>query len=275
MDSIDIQRAADWIRNADGIVIAAGAGMSVDSGLPDFRGTGGLWTSLLPAGMTERDVGSLTQGGCFVEKPTEAWKFYGKALQVCRQTTPHVGYTLLKRWADRTPHGAFVFTSNVDGHFQAAGYDEMRIVECHGAINLLQCVEPCGNAIWEAGNAINDGDIGGNVLHALPRCPHCARLARPNFLLFDDARWVGTRSSAQWDRLGIWLRSVKRPVVVELGAGTAVPSVRMFAESVRGPLIRINLEECEVNGEGAGIRGTALEVISAIDAVLAEKRLAG
>src|SRR5580698_10348585 len=68
-DSIDIQRAADWIRNADGIVIAAGAGMSVDSGLPDFRGADGLWTSLLPAGMTERDVGSLTQGDCFVDKP--------------------------------------------------------------------------------------------------------------------------------------------------------------------------------------------------------------
>ncbi|HDR9032399.1 TPA: RNA polymerase subunit sigma, partial [Burkholderia vietnamiensis] len=42
-----IRRAADWIADADGIVIAAGAGMSVDSGLPDFRGTGGLWTSLL------------------------------------------------------------------------------------------------------------------------------------------------------------------------------------------------------------------------------------
>lgn len=274
IDRIDIQRAADWIRNADGIVIAAGAGMSVDSGLPDFRGTGGLWTSLLPRGMTERDVDLLTLGDCFIEKPTEAWKFYGRALQVCRRTTPHAGYTLLRRWADRTTQGAFVFTSNVDGHFQAAGYDEMRIVECHGTINFLQCVEPCGNAIWEVGSMMDGADIDATAPLALPRCPHCAKLARPNFLLFDDARWVGTRSSAQWDRLSVWLRSVKRPVVIEVGAGTAVPSVRMFAESVRGPLIRINLDECDVTGEGVGIRGAALEVISAIDAALAEKRVA-
>ncbi|SAL16347.1 silent information regulator protein Sir2 [Caballeronia sordidicola] len=118
INSTDIQRAADWIRNADGIVIAAGAGMSVDSGLPDFRGTDGLWTSLLPVGMTERDVGSLTQGDCFVEKPVDAWRFYGRALQVCRQLKPHPGYAMLKRWAEGARHGAFVFTSNVDATFR-------------------------------------------------------------------------------------------------------------------------------------------------------------
>lgn len=57
--------------------------------------------------------------------------------------------------------------------------------------------------------------------------------------------------------------------MIELGAGTAVPSVRMFAESVRGPLIRINLDETEVVCGGVGLRGTALDVLSAIDAALA------
>ena len=82
-DSIDIQRAADWVRNADGIVIAAGAGMSVDSGLPDFRGTDGLWTALLPAGMTERDIGSLTQG----ESVTAAGEDADHACRFDRQQT--------------------------------------------------------------------------------------------------------------------------------------------------------------------------------------------
>ncbi|HWT37196.1 MAG TPA: Sir2 family NAD-dependent protein deacetylase [Paraburkholderia sp.] len=270
IDSTDIQRAADWIRNADGIVIAAGAGMSVDSGLPDFRGTDGLWTSLLPAGMTERDIGSLTQGGCFVEQPVDAWRFYGRALQVCRQCQPHAGYAMLRRWAARARHGSFVFTSNVDGHFQKAGYDEARVVECHGTINFMQCGEPCGDAIWASGDMMDSVDIEALALSALPRCPDCGHLARPNFLLFDDGQWVETRSSAQWERLRIWLRAVQRPVVIELGAGTAVPSVRMFAESIRGPLIRINLDEAEVAGEGVGLRGTALELLSAIDAALAQ-----
>ncbi|SAL16337.1 silent information regulator protein Sir2 [Caballeronia sordidicola] len=112
-------------------------------------------------------------------------------------------------------------------------------------------------------------DIDSLGASSLPRCPHCGHLARPNFLLFDDGFWVETRTSAQWERLRIWLRTVQRPVVIELGAGTAVPSVRMFAESVLGPLIRINLDESEVAGEGVGMRGTALDVLSAIDAALA------
>ncbi|EIM99271.1 silent information regulator protein Sir2 [Paraburkholderia hospita] len=270
IDNTDIQRAADWIRSADGIVIAAGAGMSVDSGLPDFRGTGGLWTSLLPAGMTERDVGSLTQGDCFVEKPVDAWQFYGRALQVCRQCTPHAGYAMLKRWAGRTRHGAFVFTSNVDGHFQAAGYDESRVLECHGTLNFMQCGRPCSDGIWASGSLMDDVDVDTLTSPALPRCPQCGHLARPNFLLFDDSHWVETRTSAQWERLRIWLRAVQRPVVIELGAGTAVPSVRMFAESVRGPLIRINLDESEVMDDDVGLRGTALDVLSAIDTALAQ-----
>jgi len=267
-DNFDRRLAADWIRNADGIVIAAGAGMSVDSGLPDFRGTGGLWTSLLPAGMSERDLGSLTQGSCFVEKPVDARRFYRRALQVCRQVKPHAGYALLRRWAQRARHGAFIFTSNVDGHFQVAGFDEERVLECHGTINFMQCGEPCSDAIWASGSVMDAVDIDTLALPDLPHCGHCGRLARPNFLLFDDRAWIDRRSSAQWGHLRRRLAQVSKPVVIELGAGTTVPSVRMFAESVRGPLIRINLADHGVTGEGVGIRGAALEVLCAIDAVM-------
>ncbi|QCP47896.1 RNA polymerase subunit sigma [Trinickia violacea] len=267
-DNPEIRRAADWVRSADGIVIAAGAGMSVDSGLPDFRGTGGLWTSLLPAGMTEWDVGSLTQGECFIDKPVDAWRFYGRALQVCRQVAPHAGYAMLRRWAERASRGAFVFTSNVDGHFQAAGFDEARIVECHGTINFMQCAEPCSDAIWVSGSVMDGVDIDTLTPSDLPRCQHCGRLARPNFLMFDDTSWIGTRTSLQWERLRTWLGTVAKPVVIELGAGTVVLSVRMFSESVRGALIRINLSECAVVGDGVGIRGSALQILSAIDEVM-------
>ncbi|WP_027779924.1 SIR2 family NAD-dependent protein deacylase [Paraburkholderia caledonica] len=269
INTSELKRASEWLRNADGIVIAAGAGMSVDSGLPDFRGTHGLWTSLLPAGMTERDVGSLTQGDCFLDRPVEAWQFYGRAFQVCRQLTPHRGYAMLARWARRVANGAFVFTSNVDGHFQAAGYDEARVLECHGTMNFMQCGKPCGAAIWPSDSTMANVDPDALTLSTLPRCPHCGHVARPNFLLFDDHHWVEKRTAAQWERMGTWLRAVKRPVVIELGAGTAVPSVRMFAESVRGPLIRINPEEYDVAGEGVGLQGTALDVLDALDALLA------
>ncbi|SAL05574.1 silent information regulator protein Sir2 [Caballeronia calidae] len=105
-----ILRAARLIRSADAIVIAAGAGMSVDSGLPAFRGSDGLWTKLLPEGMKEREIGSLTQADCFTTKPVQAWTFYGRALEVCRNATPHEGYRLIQAWAAHARHGAFAPT---------------------------------------------------------------------------------------------------------------------------------------------------------------------
>lgn len=143
-----------------------------------------------------------------------------------------------------------------------------RVLECHGTLNFMQCGEPCSNGIWASGSLMDGADIDALAPSALPRCPQCGHLARPNFLLFDDNYWIETRTSAQWERLRIWLRPVQRPVVVEIGAGTAVPSVCMFAESVRGPLTRINLDESELAGKGVGLRGAALDVLSAVDAAL-------
>lgn len=55
------------------------------------------------------------------------------------------------------PHGGFVYTSNVDGHFIAAGFDPARIVECHDNIHRMQCIEPCTGSVWQDRHSI-DGD---------------------------------------------------------------------------------------------------------------------
>jgi NAD-dependent SIR2 family protein deacetylase len=138
----NITRAARWVAEADALIIAAGAGMSVDSGLPDFRGSRGIWSTLLPGNLNERDVLSFAQGTCFSAAPHEAWQFYGRALEICRSTVPHAGHEILLDWARSKRHGAFVYTSNVDGQFQAAGFSEERIVECHGSILHFQCAGP-------------------------------------------------------------------------------------------------------------------------------------
>ena len=256
-----ILRAARLIRSADAIVIAAGAGMSVDSGLPAFRGSDGLWTKLLPEGMKEREIGSLTQADCFTTKPVQAWTFYGRALEVCRNATPHEGYRLIQAWTAHARHGAFAYTSNVDGHFQAAGLPEDRVVECHGSIHTLQCALPCSGALWP-------GPAGPHL--ARPVCVHCGGLARPNFLMFGDESWVPARTARQQANLREWAREIERPVVIEIGAGQAVPSIRLFAETFGPPLIRINLEDERVTRqEDIGIRGGALDVLRQIDAALA------
>ncbi|WP_244815349.1 Sir2 family NAD-dependent protein deacetylase [Caballeronia sp. Lep1P3] len=237
--------------------------MSVDSGLPAFRGSDGLWTALLPEGMSEREVGSLTQGDCFVIRPEQAWTFYGHALDACRHATPHDGYRLIRAWAADKRHGAFAYTSNVDGQFQTAGFPDDRVVECHGTIHSLQCTVPCTQSLWHTGRVSREaGD-------ALPACIHCGALARPNFLMFSDVDWVPVRTATQQANLRKWRADIERPVVLEIGAGLAVPSIRLFAETFGAPLIRINLEDERVDRvTDVGIRGTALAVLREIDAAL-------
>ncbi|WP_250482553.1 Sir2 family NAD-dependent protein deacetylase [Caballeronia sp. GACF5] len=257
-----IARAAQLIRTAEALVIAAGAGMSVDSGLPAFRGSGGLWTTLMPAGMSERQLGSLTQGDCLTKRPSQAWTFYGRAHDVCRHSVPHDGYQLIREWASTKRHGVFVYTSNVDGHFQAADFSEDRIVECHGTIHTLQCATPCSDRLWPA-----DASIDG--LSEPPSCPNCSGIARPNFLLFADDAWIPARTARQQARLRDWAGAIERAVVIEIGAGQAVPSIRLFAETFGAPLIRINLDDEQVeHGTAIGLRGSALAVLKEINAAL-------
>ncbi|MGB8419614.1 Sir2 family NAD-dependent protein deacetylase [Paraburkholderia sp.] len=79
----------------------------------------------------------------FAEHPELAWGFYGHRLKLYRETVSLEGFAILRRWAGRMRLGAFVFTSNVDGQFQKAGFPDDRVHECHGSIHTLQCLEGC------------------------------------------------------------------------------------------------------------------------------------
>ncbi|MBC7805610.1 MAG: NAD-dependent protein deacetylase, partial [Akkermansiaceae bacterium] len=230
-----------------------------------------------------RDAGiSFTQiasPDSFYDDPALAWGFYGHRLHLYRATVPHGGFTLLKQWAAAKPFGAFVFTSNVDGQFQKAGFDAGRIAECHGSIHHLQCLYGCSWDIWDA----NDEEVTVNpeTLRAygnLPRCPNCSQLARPNVLLFNDWRWQHTRSEAQERCLEGWLGDVLEKggkiAVIEIGAGRAIPTVRLLAERVAdaaaATLVRINPRDCvaPMRGECASIPLGSLDALTRIAALL-------
>ncbi|THF64285.1 SIR2 family NAD-dependent protein deacylase [Pseudothauera rhizosphaerae] len=243
------QRAADLIAGADALIVTAGAGMGVDSGLPDFRGPEGFWNAYPALGRARLCFEEIANPQAFEDDPRLAWGFYGHRLNLYRQTVPHEGFRVLLDLAARLPHGAFVFTSNVDGQFQQAGFDEARIVECHGSIHHLQCLHTCGGYIWSADDlrpVIGEEDC--RLVSPLPECPLCGTLARPNILMFGDWGWVDTRSYAQQQRFRRWRQEAGRPVVIEIGAGLTAPSVRHFGESQRCPLIRINPRDWPVQG---------------------------
>lgn len=271
LDTSVLTHVGELLAQADGLVIAAGAGMGVDSGLPDFRGNDGFWKAYPALGRARMDFYEVASPQTFELDPRLAWGFYGHRLQLYRKTLPHQGFAILRRWANQMPHGAFVFTSNVDGQFEKAGYDVDRIAEVHGSIHHLQCMRGCTPAIWpaDAFEPVVDADTC-HLTNELPLCPRCGALARPNILMFGDEGWLQQCQAAQMQRMQAWLAQVKKPLVIEIGAGTAVATVRHFSHQVilswGGRLVRINPADPLVpTPQDVGIAAGALEALHALD----------
>jgi NAD-dependent SIR2 family protein deacetylase len=270
-----IKAAAGIIAAAEMLLVSAGAGMGVDSGLPDFRGVQGFWNAYPPYKKLGLNFFDLANPEWFAADPGLAWGFYGHRLNLYRQTVPHPGFDLLRQWAQGKPGGYFVFTSNVDGQFQKAGFPEERIHECHGSLHHLQCLADCSKAIWPEGDLVIGVD--GETMRArppLPKCPDCGRLARPNVLMFGDWNWLSERSREQDRLLRQWLvaNQGKKLAIIECGAGTAVPSVRHMSEQLLSQpgtrLVRINKNEAHVPPGQVGLAGGALPVLEMIAAAL-------
>lgn len=272
-----LKRAADAIANSKALIITAGAGMGVDSGLPDFRGTEGFWSAYPVIAKLGIEFEDMANPRWLDTDPALAWAFYGHRRNLYRSTRPHRGFERLLSWGQSKPAGYFVFTSNVDGHFQKAGFDPERVMECHGSLEHLQCTKPCTQAIWQGGSEnIDIDEVTFRARGSLPHCPFCGSLARPNVLMFGDWSWIHQRTAEQRARLMAWLKPIgdanESVAVVEFGAGTAVPSVRQFSETVAkfqgATLIRFNPRESSVPSGQIGIPMRALEGIEALHSLL-------
>ncbi|WP_018686494.1 SIR2 family NAD-dependent protein deacylase [Actinokineospora enzanensis] len=259
-----LDRAAALLGSADAVLVCAGAGMGVDSGLPDFRGTTGFWRAYPPYERLGLRFEEIADPIHFTEDPELAWGFYGHRLDLYRTTVPHSGFAILRKWDAR------VFTSNVDGQFQLAGFEH--VAEVHGSIHHLQCTLPCRREIWSTTVDITVDPETMRAASPLPECPNCGALARPNILMFGDISWVPDRSQEALTALNTWRRAChgKNLVVIEIGAGQAVPTVRRQAElasAATGNLIRINPREPEVrHGRGISLAMGAREALVEIDA---------
>jgi NAD-dependent SIR2 family protein deacetylase len=261
-----LKNAAKIIRGADALLIGAGAGMGVDSGLPDFRGNEGFWKAYPP--FRGKSFSEISNPYWFRNDPEQAWGFFGHRMHLYRETNPHPGFEILKRWGERAPFGYFVFTSNVDGQFQKAGFAEHLVLECHGSIHYLQCSKVCRDEIWRSDDVQVDVDMQTvRARSTLPICPKCKAVARPNILMFGDYEWLETRCEDQQVSYTAWLASVrgKRVVAIELGAGLAIPTVRSECEDRSDCLIRINPREAEVSTNGISLPMKALEALTLID----------
>lgn len=172
--SIDalLDAVADQLRHARSALFITGAGISADSGLPTYRGVGGLYDSeTTEEGLRIEDALS---GEVFSMRPDITWKYLIQIEENCRGAQPnaaHWAIACLERHLDRV----MVFTQNVDGLHRAAGSHE--IVEIHGNLQELMCTA-CSHE--EAATDMSRREVP-------PLCPACGAVLRPKVVLFGEA----------------------------------------------------------------------------------------
>lgn len=163
---------AEQLRHARSALFITGAGISADSGLPTYRGVGGLYDSeTTEEGLRIEDALS---GEVFAMRPDITWKYLIQIEENCRGALPnaaHRAIACLERHLDRV----MVFTQNVDGLHRAAGSHE--IVEIHGNLQELMCTA-CSHE--EAATDMSSREVP-------PLCPACGAVLRPKVVLFGEA----------------------------------------------------------------------------------------
>lgn len=166
-----IREIAHQVHQAERILFITGAGMSADSGLPTYRGIGGLYNSQL----TEDDmpIETALSGEMLATRPEVTWKYIAEIEQACRGATFNRGHEVIAQIEQMKPH-TWVLTQNVDGFHAKAG--SQQLIEIHGNILDLYCPE-CD---YEA--TVDDF----SQLSLPPTCPQCGSLVRPNVVLFGE-----------------------------------------------------------------------------------------
>lgn len=191
----------------------------------------------------------------------------------------------------------FVFTTNVDNQFQAAGFDPARIKQVHGALSNIQCIASCpASSVWPLDPLIRDLHVDRATMRVpmdrIPKCAACGRMTRPNVLLpSEDNLWVTQEVWHPSRRYYEWQEQCHddpslQMVILEIGAGNTTPVVRMEAQvallacndkqaRARAHLIRINPvpnREEELETVDANIDLTALRAMRRIDDLLAKQQ---
>ena len=228
-----IESISQRFLNADGVLILTGAGMGVDSGLPDFRGNSGIWTSDKTTFMR------FSRAVAWLEHPLEAWNFYITRILDYASARPHAGYYELLNFLTQRNLDYYVITSNVDQHHRMAGYDPDRIYEVHGNLEYMQCSAHCCRDLLPMPRFTQ-------LLEHLDTAPHCVRcgsVMRPNVLMFDDIDFEWRGVNAQYHKYQAWAESRSNLVGIEIGSGTVVPSIRDFGRRNTTMLVRINPQE--------------------------------
>jgi len=237
----DLERVREALAKARRITALTGAGVSAASGIPTFRGAGGLWKSFRPEQLATADA--------FSDDPRMVWEWYDWRRQKIREAQPNAAHDVLAAWT-RGRAGFTLITQNVDGLHERAG--TARLIRLHGSIWQLRCWNACpnGRTPWL------DETV---PLSAIPaRCPHCDGLARPGVVWFGEALDPAVLDAAT-------SAAASCDVFLSIGTSAVVyPAAGLVHEARRhgAMTIEINTEATDASGAvDIAIRGGAEEVL--------------
>ena len=175
-DSV-LDEAAERLRAARRVFVVTGAGISAESGIPTFRGTGGLWEGFR--------FEELATPEAFSADPGRVWRWYRWRAEQYGGCAPNPGHAVIAQM-EQAYDDLLVATQNVDGLHRRAG--NINVVELHGSIADMRCVACDRLAPFPRGPVPDD---------PVPRCAHCMSSMRPHILWFGETYWPGVLEAAQ------------------------------------------------------------------------------
>lgn len=232
-----IEQARGWIAQARRVTALTGAGISAESGIPTFRGAGGLWRTYKPE--------ELATPQAFARDPKLVWEWYDWRRGLIAAAEPNPGHFALVRLARRAEQFTLI-TQNVDGLHDRAG--STGILKVHGDIWDLRCSQ-CGLATVDRRVP----------LPALPpKCPECGALLRPGVVWFGESLPEG-----------VWEQAVTAAshtdLMLVIGTSAAVypaASLAPIAQRAGAKIVEINIAASELSSAAdIALRGPSGELL--------------
>jgi NAD-dependent deacetylase len=167
----DLDQVAVWLEAARRVLFITGAGISADSGLPTYRGIGGLYhRGATEDGMT---IEEALSGEVFSSRPEVTWKYLRQIEAACRDASYNRAHEVIAL-LERGSREVWVLTQNVDGFHRKAG--SRHVIDIHGDVHDIVCT---GCEFTERVESFSGFD-------PTPRCPRCGAVLRPNVVLFGE-----------------------------------------------------------------------------------------
>jgi NAD-dependent deacetylase len=224
-----IAQVVALLNKSKSILFIIGAGLSADSGLPTYRGIGGLYNDKTTE--EKLPIEMALAGDTLEKQPQVTWKYLAQIEKNCRNAKYNRGHEVIAQMEKRFER-VWVLTQNIDGFHHAAG--SKNVIDIHGNMHRLLCAR-CG---WR--NTIKDF----SEIEIPPRCPECKAVARPDVVFFGEM--------LPEDKLTVLYRELKQgfDLYFSIGTTSVFPYIQqpiLYAKSCGSPTVEINPAETEVS----------------------------